>query len=61
MNKVNVEKAIDYINILKENEILHSIIKEVREYIKSHSNNCMFELRIEEMEELLKILDKENK
>lgn len=40
---------------------LENIIKEVREYIKSHTNNCMFELRIEEMEELLEILDKENK
>ena len=26
------------------------------EYIKKHSNNCMFELRIEELEELLAIL-----
>ena len=45
---------------LKDEEIerLNNIIKEAREYIKSHTNNCMFELRIEEMEELLEILDK---
>lgn len=44
----------------RDNERLHNIIKEVREYIKSHSNNCMFELRMEELEELLEILDKDN-
>ena len=33
MNKVNVNKVVDYANLLKENELLHSIIKEVREQI----------------------------
>ena len=31
------------------------------EYLKTHTNNCMFELRIEEMENLLNILKGENK
>ena len=54
---------LEDVNKENTNEIisLKNIIKGVREYIKEHSNNCMFELRIEELEELLEILgdDKE--
>ena len=34
MNKVNVNKVVDYANLLKENERLNNTIKEVREYIE---------------------------
>lgn len=34
-----------------------SKIERAIEYLKEHSNNCMFELRIEEMQELLDILE----
>ena len=39
--------------IIKQAEKINKAI----EYIKVHSNNCMFELRIEEIEELLNILE----
>lgn len=39
MNKVNVEKVVDYANLLSENEKLHSIIKEVREYLEDRQED----------------------
>lgn len=45
----------------EEIERLNNIRNKAIEYLINHSNNCMFELRIEEMEELLEILkEKEN-
>lgn len=55
-----VEDYIDYEEIRFENERLHSIIKEVREYIKYNMEKYIdYELTIEP-EEILYILDKEN-
>ena len=50
----------------EEIERLHSIIKEVREYIKEHIRiddeyPDYMEMLLEEYKELLEILDKENK
>ena len=50
----------------KEIERLHSIIKEVREYIenkneKQYGFNYEYELNENEIKELLQIIDKENK
>ena len=62
-------KSNEYLNQVKwERDFNENLVKELQqridkaiEYIKSHTNNCMFELRIEEIEELLTILgDKEN-
>lgn len=49
--------------MIKENERLHSIIKEVREYIennkeKQYGFNYEYELNENEIKELLQILDK---
>lgn len=43
----------------KENKELKEKFDKVKEYIKTHSNNLMFELRIEEMKELLSIINGE--
>ena len=40
---------------------LQERIDKAIEYIRKHSNNCMFELRIEEMEELLNTLEGSDK
>ena len=58
-NKIYSDLEDKYIN-------LKSIIKEVREYIEKHQEqqygfNYEYELNSDEIEELLKILDKENK
>lgn len=51
------EALIDHlIANINNGEKLLNRINEAIDYIKNHSNNCMFELRIEEMEELLEIL-----
>lgn len=56
-----MNKQINELNkkyeIMKENaKTLSKRIDKATEYLVKHSNNCMFELRIEEMEELLDIL-----
>ena len=48
------EKELTY--LISRIHWLEKINKHAIEYLKSHSNNCMFELRMEEMEELLDIL-----
>ncbi len=69
MNKVNVNKVVDYANLLKENEKLHSIIKEVREYIEETDNfdveifdestgGCLGTDLSREAKHILEILDK---
>ena len=52
-----------YINKDKEIKKLHSIIKEVREYIEEKKYNFCddYDLRCEDGKEILEILDKENK
>ena len=44
--------------LLEENAQLKSVIKEIREYIKEHSNNCVEYLDVWEVKDLLQILDK---
>lgn len=60
MNKVNVNKVIDYTNLLKENEKLHSIIKEAREYIQDRYDGEVLTHTFDKdnVKELLEILDK---
>ena len=55
--KQEMEKMPTY----EEKLELQQRIDKAVEYIKKHSNNCMFELRIEEMEKLLNILKGEDK
>ena len=52
MNKVNVNKVVDYANLLKENELLHSIINEVREYHDNCVNNLLDIEKIDEPQKL---------
>lgn len=71
MNKELIEKIITYnyneygaefgdalVYLKKENEWLHHIIKEVREYIERFYEKA---LDYTEFKEILEILDKENK
>lgn len=58
---IREDKKPSYERLEEENERLHNIIKEVRDYIKQHSNNAVEYLDVLEVEELLKMLDKENK
>lgn len=51
------EKDIEYIKQLeKENEELKEKINKAIEYIEKQSYKCMFDLRMDELEELLNIL-----
>ena len=61
LERKNIAKYINYLE--QENERLHNIIKEVREYIINHQC-CYGKLNLmtkKELEELLEILDKEGK
>ena len=69
---MNIDKIITYnynqfgnefgdtlVDLKNENEKLHSIIKEIREYIGS--NDFLYDRQWEKEEKISNILDKENK
>lgn len=68
MSEEDINKLLDIDRmLLRENTNLKIICKHLEdrvdkaiEYIETHTNKCMFELRIEELEELLEILGGED-
>ena len=60
MNKVNVNKVVDYANILKENERLNNIIKEAREEMENYIRLCVDITPNDVLDLLDKVEEKQN-